>query len=361
VTPKTTAEDAGQLIAAIRTRAVGAGIDPNEYEDVTGNLADAAGWTPACNAAAAGHLAAAQSAALNGYRVTAAESYLAAARWAHFATCWPNPDRSAHAAAARQASAAYRQALGLLDPAATWVGDGAGPAPFSGVLRRPGGGALAPLVLLVCGLDSGKEEFHYVAEALLARGLAVFAFDGPGQGELSGATTVESRYERVMAHVLDVLAARADPGVDLSRTGAVGLSLGGFYVIRAAVAESRVAAAVTVSGVTALPWDDLPAGITATLAQRAGGEAAARAFAGDVDAAPLASSLRIPLLVVAGGQDPIPAPQQARAIGATAPRGQLLFVEGGDHLLANRQWQWIGSAADWLAARLASPDLAAVS
>ena len=92
------------------------------------------------------------------------------------------------------------------------------------------------------------------------------------------------------------------------------------------------------------------------LAARAGGKSAARAFAGQVDAAPLARELQIPLLVVAGGQDPIPAPEQARAIGAAAPRGQVLFAEGGDHLLASRQWEWIGPAADWLAARLADED-----
>ncbi len=42
---------------------------------------------------------------------------------------------------------------------------------------------LPPVVIMIPGLDSVKEELQATAEYLLSRGLAVIAIDGPGQGE----------------------------------------------------------------------------------------------------------------------------------------------------------------------------------
>ena len=55
-----------------------------------------------------------------------------------------------------------------------------------GNLRRPPGLDRPPLVLLIAGLDSTKEEFFAVENIFLARGLATFSLDGPGQGETAG-------------------------------------------------------------------------------------------------------------------------------------------------------------------------------
>jgi pimeloyl-ACP methyl ester carboxylesterase len=347
--------DAGaeQLIAATRTRAIGAGLDPNQYEQVTSTLTELAAWTPTLTAVALEHARSGESAEQGGHLVTAGESHLAAARWAHFATCWPNPDRDAHAQAAGLSAGSYRAALRFLDPSAVWIESQSGSAPFVGVLRHPPGVVTPPLVLLICGLDSSKEEFHYVAEALLRRGLAVFAFDGPGQGQLAASTVIEACYETVVAHVLDTLTTTPALDVDLTRVGIVALSLGGFYGLRAAAAEPRVRALVTVSGVSVLPWDALPSDVRDTLVQRIGDVSAARRFADAVDAAAAAASVAVPLLVVAGEHDPIPTLEQAQSVVAAAPHGHLHTVAGGDHLAANRHWLWLGMTTDWLVDQLA--------
>ena len=38
-------------------------------------------------------------------------------------------------------------------------------------------------MIMVCGLDSAKEETAAYEEPFLARGIATLVFDGPGQGE----------------------------------------------------------------------------------------------------------------------------------------------------------------------------------
>ncbi len=350
--------DVDAIITANRTRAVGAGIDPNQYDQVTAQLTALNAWAPAFRATAAAHRRRADAAAGATRRVSAGEAYLAAALWAHFATCYPNPDRAAHRGAVAEAAAAYRLALTQLDPAAAWLDRRDTPYPFVGVLRRPVGVAHPPLALIIGGLDSGKEEFHYVAEALLARGVATFAFDGPGQAELSAATTIEPAYQRVVTHVLDTLrSAEADLGIDDRRVGAVALSLGGYYGVASAASDARLGALVTVSGLCALHWASLPALVTTTLAQRAGSEDTARAFAGAVDATARAADLTCPLLVVAGGRDIIPTPAEAERLAHTAPHGELLLVPEGDHLLANVQWMWLGQAAGWLAEHIDSARL----
>ena len=51
-----------------------------------------------------------------------------------------------------------------------------------GNLRRPAGADRPPLVLLIAGLDSTKEEFFAAENVFLARGMATFSLDGPGPG-----------------------------------------------------------------------------------------------------------------------------------------------------------------------------------
>src|SRR5437588_11913090 len=53
-----------------------------------------------------------------------------------------------------------------------------------GVLRKPWHTPKPPVVILVPGLDSVKEELHIYGDDFLRRGMAVLAIDGPGQGEM---------------------------------------------------------------------------------------------------------------------------------------------------------------------------------
>jgi pimeloyl-ACP methyl ester carboxylesterase len=252
-----------------------------------------------------------------------------AARWFHLATLAPYAEASRAAAAADHA---LSRALTVLEPGARRVsGEG-----FTGWLRGPSD---APgTVVVVPGLDSAKEEFLDLASALLARGLAVFAMDGPGQGVLADTTTLRPDYEQVVGRVIDALG--------VARIGLVGLSLGGFFAARTAALEPRVAAVATVSGPFRLDWDELPPPVRDIMARRTGGADAARAFARQVDLAALAPRIAATLLVVDGGRDVIPGVTNGEPLARLAPHGGYLSVPHGDHLLGNARPDWLPHLSD---------------
>ncbi|MBW1596846.1 alpha/beta fold hydrolase [Streptomyces sp. JJ38] len=314
------------------TRARGAGIDPDEYRRVTEGLGSVADWVPALRRTGQAWLERADPV---GAPQAAGERLLMAARWFHLATLAPGAE--AHEAAA-EADAALARALGLLEPGARRV-EGEG---FTGWLRGP---VDAPgTVIIVPGLDSAKEEFLDLAAALLARGLAVFAMDGPGQGVLAGSTALTPEYERVVGRVVDAL------GVE--RVGIVGLSLGGYHVGRAAALEPRVAAVAAVSGAFRLDWEELPPPVRDIIAWRAKGEDAARDFVRRADLTELAPRISAPLLVVEGDADVIPGVTNCEPLAKLAPRGSFVSVPGGDHLIGNVRDAWLPRLTDHFAQTL---------
>ncbi|MFE5580576.1 alpha/beta hydrolase family protein [Kitasatospora sp. NPDC056531] len=335
------------FIEANRPRAHGAGLDPYEYARVTAPLTSLHDWPAAFAAAGRRYASVAERAAAEGRTVTAGTAYRDAARWFHVAGLLPHPDRAGAARLAAEADAAMRRALALLEPTAERV-EGEG---FAGWLRRPAPAGEAPVVVVVPGMDSGKEEFHAVAEALLARGVAVLAIDGPGQGVLAATSVPEPDYHRVVGRALDAIAHH--DGLDLARAAVIGLSLGGYYAATAAAREPRLRAAVTVSGPYQLDWEHLVPFVTETLTQRCGGPEEARAFAARVDLTALAPVITLPLLVVEGGEDRIPGVTNATALASEAPNAELLLVPHGNHLLGTALPDWLPATADWLAARLA--------
>ncbi|MGK5551930.1 alpha/beta hydrolase family protein [Actinomadura kijaniata] len=328
---------------ANRSRATAAGIDTFRYERVTGRLDTLDEWSAAFTRTARECLAEAENAA---GPVSAGDAYREAALWFHFAAILPDPDALAAEAAADRA---MERAFALLEPTAERVTG----ADFTGWLRRPATPGRAPLAVVVPGMDSSKEEFTVVGDALLRRGLAVLAIDGPGQGALATAGRLEPDYHEVVGRALDAVSGRDD--VDADNAGVIGLSLGGFYAAVTAAREPRVRTAVTVSGPYRLSWDDVPAFVHATLTLRAGGERAARAFAGRVDLTGTAAGIGVPLLVVEGGTDVIPGVVNGAPLAAEAPRGSYLLVPEGDHLVGNVRHRWLPAAADHLAGGLSGP------
>jgi pimeloyl-ACP methyl ester carboxylesterase len=90
-----------------------------------------------------------------------------------------------------------------------------------------------PCVILCNGLDSVTEvEIFAFAEQFLARGIAVFLFDGPGQGINVGRNPIEIRFERVVETILQRL--REECVIDARRIGFFGVSFGGYFALRVA-------------------------------------------------------------------------------------------------------------------------------
>ncbi|WP_282203490.1 alpha/beta hydrolase family protein [Kitasatospora fiedleri] len=354
---------AAGFIAETRPRAHGTGIDPYEYDRVTAPIDSLLHWPDACRAAALAHRARAERAAGRGRFRTAGQHHRSAARWFQLAAMLPDPDRERAAAVAAEADRSMGDALALLEPRARRI-EGEG---YAGWLRLPpaaDAGHRLPLVVLVPGMDSSKEEFHGPADALLACGLAVLAVDGPGQGVLADGPALGPDHRHAIGRALDhALATAADPAdpadpdgpgdsgvIDPERIAVLGFSLGGYLAAAVAAHDPRVRAAALVSGPYRLDWDALVPFVVATLSRRCGGTSAARAFVEQLDLAALAPRLRdLPLLLVDGGQDRIPGVTNAEALTADLPHAELLHVPHGNHLLGNALPDWLPDTADWLA------------
>jgi dienelactone hydrolase len=220
-----------------------------------------------------------------------------------------------------------------------------------GYLRRPAGVEHPPLVVLVPGGDSTKEELFNLSEHILAHGIATFAFDGPGHGAVSLELKLRPDYEVPIRAVVDHLHDR--PDLDTGRLGLGGISYGGLFACRGAAFDERVRAVFSMSS-----WYS-PAGRFATqepVSQRGlrhymGEDAAAVQDSMTMDGA--AERIRVPLLQVYGALDPASPPEQAYRVEreAQGPTRTVVF-DDGVHVCNNVWYKARPLVAGWLAETL---------
>jgi pimeloyl-ACP methyl ester carboxylesterase len=331
-------------------RFVSQGVDFNDFQRTTAGLERWEEWLGAWVATGELHQGLAEEAEAAGNARTAGEAWVRAALCYHFAKFVWLVDLDRHREATERAKAALYAAHRHLDPAAERVEIPFEDGTLVGNLRRPTGSATAPLVLLLPGLDSTKEEFFTWEEVFLRRGLATFSFDGPGQGESGFTTHIRPDYEAPVAAALDTLAWDGP-------VGACGVSLGGYYAPRAAAREPRLAAVAGVSGAFNFGecWDGLP-GLTREAFQHHSGaadEEEARAKAHELDLAPVIAELDRPALMVTGKLDRIIPCEQTKRIADEAPLGRFVLYEEGNHVCNNVPYRYRPLVADWLAQELA--------
>ena len=330
------------------------GVDPSDFTRVTSGVERWEDWLGAWSGNGDTHVELAREAEERGHKRTAGEAWVRAAVSYHFAKFVWMLDMEAHYAAEDRAIAAMAGAHRLLDPTAERIEVGFGGAAMAGNLRRPPGVDRPPLVVLVPGLDSTKEEFFAAEDILLARGLATFSLDGPGQGETGRALKIRPDFEVPVAAALDVLCARDD--IDGDRVGLLGVSLGGYYGARAAAFEPRLRAVVVSGG--CYDYGDLirdrPAHSLATFMYGCGAATKEEAyeFAARMTLAGVAERITTPMIVVFGKQDRLVPWQHAARLAEEAPGAELWLFDEGNHVCMNMTYRWRPQAADWLAARL---------
>ena len=312
-------------------------------------------WLPAWSAVADEHAALAREWEAASRVRSAGQAWNRAALAFHFGRFLSVRDPAAYHACSERAVAALREAHRLLDPTAERIQVGLDGARMAATLRRPASPPRPSLVLLIPGLDSTKEEFLLWEDVYLERGMATLSLDGPGQGEGGyGDGQMRPDYEAAVAAVLDQLAGRDD--MDLTRTGAIGISLGGYYAARAASREPRLRAVVAVAGPYELTefWDHAPPMTRDKVLFHLGtGEPPeARERLARFTLAGHAARIRQPLLVVHGRQDPLVPPRHAERLAAEAPNARLVVYEQGNHGCTNLHWRHTPLEADWLAAQL---------
>ncbi len=344
----------GAAIANWAPRFVAQGVDYNDFVRTTAAIERWDQWLDAWVATAEMHASLAREAERKGWSRSAGEAYVRAALCFHFAKFVWLLDLRRYRETADKSVASLYAAHRLLDPTAERV-----EVPFDGTtmvanLRRPPGPSRPPLVLLLPGLDSTKEEFFHWEEVFLTRGMATLSLDGPGQGETGYATHIRPDYEVAVTAVLDALRGRA--ALALDRVGAVGVSLGGYYAPRAAAYETRIRAAVTIGGPYNFGecWDSLPAVTREAFTHHSGArsEPAARARAAELDLRDVLPRVHQPLLVVFGKLDRLIPWPQAERVAAEAPHSELVMYPEGNHVCNNIPYKYRPLVGDWIRERL---------
>lgn len=330
------------------------GVDPNDFARVTAPLERWEEWLDAWCANGDLHAGLAREAEGLGRVRTAGEAWVRAALSYHFAKFVWMLDPDAHRSAADRAVSAIGEAHRLLDPTAERV-----EVPFEGGtmvgnLRRPAGVTRPPLVLLLPGLDSTKEEFFTWEDVFLVRGMATLSLDGPGQGETGYHTHIRADYEVGPTAMLDHLAHRDD--LDPERVGVAGVSLGGYYAPRTAAFEPRVRAACAIGGPHTFGefFDDRPSLTKETFLHHSGARdlAEAKAIADTLTLAGVLPEVRQPFLVIFGRQDRLIPYEHAERVAAEAPNAELVMFPEGNHVCNNIPYRYRPLAADWMAERL---------
>ena len=339
-------------------RFIANGIDLNDFQRVTKNVEDWDDWCRKWSECGAMHEQMGEQAEAEGNYESASYHYLHASMAYHFGKFLfvhrPDELRVAH----ERSLQTYQKGLPYFEFPGERVAipyeDG---SVMYGILRKPWHTPKPPVVILIPGLDSVKEELHIYGEDFLKRGMAVLAIDGPGQGEMEYEHPLRHNYEVPVKYAIDYLETR--PDVDVSCVGLMGVSLGGYFAPRAAAFEPRVKAAISNCGdyCFADHFDHLPALTRAafTFRTHAPDQETARTRLQSFDLQGVMEHIHSPLLVIMGRLDRlVPAVAAERMVAEAGPIAELWMFEDGNHVCNNIPYKHRPQQADWMRKKLSS-------
>jgi pimeloyl-ACP methyl ester carboxylesterase len=339
-----------------RPRFVANGIDVNDFDETVAKTTEWRDWGPNWRSVGEVHESLGRDAEAQGRTISATEAYQRASWCFHLGKFLWFEDPAVHAELRDRSVAVYRRALPHLNPSGQRL-----EIPFEGHiipshLRRPPDVGRPPLILIVPGLDSSKEELFAIEEEFLRRGLATLTIDGPGQSENSVHFAIRPNWESVITPLVDDLEKRS-LDVDLGRIGLMGISMGAIYGPRAAACEKRLRAVVGLAGPYNLGdcWDALNpltrGGYIFYTKSRDEAEAKQKAYALNLEG--VLDKVTQPLLVIHGARDRLFPPAQAERIAREAPNATLVMYPDGNHVCNNISYKYRPLMADWLKERLA--------
>ena len=331
------------------------GVTAGDFERITGGLDSWDDWCAAWSSVAAEHERLGRDAALRNQDLSAGAHLARAAVYYHFAKFLFVNDLDQMRAAHGKAVRCLDDALPYLDPPGRRVEIPFDGAAIVGIVREPRGRGPYPVMIMIPGLDSTKEELRSTEELFLERGIATFSVDGPGQGEAEYGLAIRGDWEVPGGAIIDYLI--TEPALDPSRIGVWGVSLGGYYAPRVASGDTRVQACIALAGpfTFADNWDNLP--ILTREAFRVRSKSpdleTARDRATELTMKGRAGQIHCPLLAVMGKLDRlIPWQQAQHLVDEAGGQAELLLLEQGNHGCANLAPFHRYLTADWAAEQL---------
>ncbi|HEX9879102.1 MAG TPA: alpha/beta fold hydrolase [Candidatus Binatia bacterium] len=335
-----------------------AGIPSADFEEVSHSIDRWDDWCRAWSERGALHERIGREALAGGYKLSAGRHLTTAAACYHFAKCMFVDDLNQLRAAHKKAVECRTLALPYLNPPGERIEIPYEGKFLAGNLRKPAGEARPPVVVIISGMDSCKEEHHNVEQVFLERGMATFSFDGPGQGEAEYDFPVRHDFEVPARAVIDWVKTRGD--LDGNRIGILGGSMGGYYAARVAAFEKRVKACISASGAFSVleNFDPRPPTLKDVYRLRTHSktveEAREKIKAFNLDG--VAQNITCPMLVIAAKEDKITRWQDGERLSreVSGPR-KFLLIEGANHVAMNRTYCHWTQSADWMAEQLGLP------
>ena len=147
---------------------------------------------------------------------------------------WPVPTSAGKQRSYAKALDAFRTHARFLDPPLETVHIPFEQSEIIGYLRLPkNSNAPVPLVIVINGLDSRKEDLAENFAPILGYRVGYLAVDGPGTGE--SPIKVSANAERMLSRVIDY--AQSRPEVDKNRIAVHGVSWGAYWATKLAIVE----------------------------------------------------------------------------------------------------------------------------
>lgn len=344
-------------IAHWAARFITNGVPYSDFTEVTGSISVWDEWCGAWSVRGKVHEDLGEQALSDGFETSAAEHFTRAGVCYHFGKFLFVHDLDQMRVAHERAIYCRNKALPHLRPAGVRVEIPFEGSILAGNLRRPDGVKRPPLVIMLMGLDSAKEEMDDYENKFLERGLATLSIEGPGQGEAEYDLALRHDFEVPIAHVFDWAIANGD--IDPDRIGLWGVSFGGYHASRVAAFERRVKACIALSGPFNLGtvWERFPELSREAFRVRTKTATAQEAaeVAAKFDLEPVAGQITCPLYIVTGDKDRV-TPAENTALLAKAVSGPVIcdVIEGASHVANNRSYRYRPQTADWMAQQLFS-------
>jgi len=206
-----------------------------------------------------------------------------------------------------------------------------------------------PLVCLLNGATTTKEELLLWTARLRDAGFAVLTLDWPGTGEAAGNLKLSSHCDDITDGIYTL--AKHDRDLDEECIALLGVSIGSSVALRAAALDRRIGAVIAVSPpFEPRFWAASVPPVAARHLVALAGQAASLPYAlQDFGVSDVLHRIKCPVLVVGAAQDRlIPSTEAMHVAASLGDLATLIWYEQSGHCAYDQIDDWMEVASQWL-------------
>jgi 2,6-dihydroxypseudooxynicotine hydrolase len=247
----------------------------------------------------------------------------------------------------------YRKAAPFFDPPARAVKIPFRSILMPGYLRIPQG-KIVGMMVFVNGANSVKEELHRLSDEFIKKGYVTLTYDDPGVGETWPLAKGLIEQEQVASSIMDYIENSGLPSAATKNVGLMGISLGGWKVVRMGAFEKRISAIISVSGPfdARSYYDDLLPFVQDEISFSLGNPSAQEisTFIDKASLVGIADKIKVPVFVAGGENDVIlPGREAERIFNALSQNPQNhLGIYDANHVCIEEIERLIADVQSWL-------------